>query len=458
MTSLTMLVVLGPTSQAEPAPVDSADDVAAVTQAAKAPAKYSPRSGTTFNNPEGSNAKAERINDSLDRAIDAAPKGSTIYMAMYLFNVDTTANKLIAAFRRGVNVKIIIDDGEGRRDMRRIRKVLGRDKTDGSFVKRCRRACMSNKTSVMHSKFYLFSQSGDAKYVSMVGSANPYRGNIYASWNDNHTIVGNRTIYNSLVTYFNDLKKDKTNPNYYRSAGGGEYKLYFFPRKRGVFVLDVLRSVRCKGVAKGFGSNGRTVIRVAQWGWTAPRADIARRLSQLQGQGCKVEVLINKARTSKKVFAPLLRNTKYGKVKIYDGWYDGNNNGVASQYIHHKVLAISGRVLGSMGTKVVYTGSQNYTEEGNRVNDEMVLRIWDRSTYNTYVRHLNFVRAHGTKGRITQVPKYIGNSAPVVAPNGELEHVPGQGGIEAGEERAPTPMIDDDGFQRPVGGDVDFDG
>jgi phosphatidylserine/phosphatidylglycerophosphate/cardiolipin synthase-like enzyme len=219
-----------------------------------------------------------------------------------------------------------------------------------------------------------------------------------------------------------------------------------------------LRGVRCKGVKKGFGSDGRTVIRVAQWGWTAPRADIARRLSQLQGQGCKVEVLINKARTSKKVFAPLLRNTRYGKVKIYDGWYDANNNGVASQYIHHKVLAISGRVLGSSGTKVVYTGSQNYTEEGNRVNDEMVLRIWDRSTYNTYVRHLNYVRAHGTKGRITQVPRYIGNRAPVISPNGELEHVPGRGGIEAGEERAETPMIDDDGFQRPAGGDVDFDG
>ena len=116
-------------------------------------------------------------------------------------------------------------------------------------------------------------------------------------------------------------------------------------------------------------------------------------------------------------------------------------------------------LLGSRGTKVVYTGSQNYTEEGNRVNDEMVLRIWDRSTYNAYVRNLNYIRAHGTKGRITSVPRYIGNSAPVVAPDGEVEQVPGQqGGVEAGEERAETPMIDDDGFQRPVGGDVDFDG
>ena len=88
----------------------------------------------------------------------------------------------------------------------------------------------------------------------MVGSANPYRGNIYASWNDNHTIVGNRTIYNSLIKYFYDLKKDKTEPQLLPLGRGGKYKLYFFPRKRGVFVLDVLRSVRCKGVRKGSGS------------------------------------------------------------------------------------------------------------------------------------------------------------------------------------------------------------
>ena len=222
----------------------------------------------------------------------------------------------------------------------------------------------------MHSKFYLFSKSGTAKYVSMVGSANPYQGNIYNSWNDAHTIVGNTAIYNALVKYFNNLLKDKTNLNYYRTASSGKYKLYFFPRKRGVTILEVLKGVRCTGVKKGYGSGGRTVIRIGQWGWTAPRADIARQLSQLQGRGCKVEVIINKARTSKKVFAPLLRNTKYGKIKIYDGWYDGNDNGVAGLYIHHKVLAINGRWFGSKGTKVVYTGSQNYTEEGNRVNDE----------------------------------------------------------------------------------------
>ena len=84
----------------------------------------------------------------------------------------------------------------------------------------------------MHSKFYLFSPGrATPDYVSMVGSANPYKGNIYNSWNDSHTIVGNKTIYDSLNKYFNDMLKDKTNLNYYRTATSGKYKLYFFPRR-----------------------------------------------------------------------------------------------------------------------------------------------------------------------------------------------------------------------------------
>ena len=78
---------------------------------------------------------------------------------------------------------------------------------------------------------------------------------------------------------------------------------------------------------------------------------------------------------------------------------------MASQYVHHKVLAISGRVFGSKGTKVVYTGSQNYTEEGNRVNDEMVCGSGTARRTTRYVRNLNYIRAHGTKGRITRVPR-----------------------------------------------------
>jgi phosphatidylserine/phosphatidylglycerophosphate/cardiolipin synthase-like enzyme len=107
------------------------------------------------------------------------------------------------------------------------------------------------------------------------------------------------------------------------------------------------------------------------------------------------------------------------------------------------------------GTKVVYTGSQNYTEEGNRVNDELIVRIRDNSTYTRYVKNLNYVRDHGTKGRITTVPARIdGRAAARLLQQDQAD----QGRLVEKEAGPDIPMIDDDGFQRPLGGDVDFDG
>ena len=79
------------------------------------------------------------------------------------------------------------------------------------------------------------------------------------------------------------------------------------------------------------------------WGWATAREDIAKQLNVLHQRGCKIEVLLNKDRTSKTVFAALLKSSPtYGKIKIYDGWYDSNDNGVAALYVHHKALMING--------------------------------------------------------------------------------------------------------------------
>ena len=158
---------------------------------------------------------------------------------------------------------------------------------------------------------------------------------------------------------------------------------------------------------------------------------------------------MNKARTSRKVFAPLLRNTRYGKVKIYDAWYDGNNNGVAGLYIHHKVLAINGRWFGSKGTKVVYTGSQNYTEEGNRVNDELIAADPGQ-------RDVQPLRA---EPELRPGPRHQGTDHHRAGENRRQGRRPvaatrrdGQGRVVRERRGSWTlPMIDDDGFQRPAG-------
>lgn len=409
---------------------------------------YSPRNGDmAFNVPRGpgrgTRAQQYAIITQLNRAINAAPPRSTIHMAMYLLNVSSTADALIAAHRRRVNVRVLIDDGERRADITRVRRVLGTRKVPvnrpGSFVATCSRGCMSANKSTQHAKFYLFSKSGNSSYVSLISSANPYRGNSLISWNNQHTIVGDLTVYRSLIRYFYDMLPDRSRANYapYRVTSGRN-TLFFFPQRSTAARPEWLRAlngVSCTGMARGYGIRGRTRIRVAQWGWTTGRVDIANKLRSLHARGCNVEVILNKGRTNKSVFQALLRPTARGKVKVYDAWYDGNKDGIASHYNHHKVMTIDGKWFGR-SRRIVYTGSQNWSIQAFTDNNDLIYRIDDSyRAHKAYMVNLNLMRDRAGR-RVTTVPdnpKIPDERGRLTAPDARERLVPGA------DPKIPTP-------------------
>jgi hypothetical protein len=266
---------------------------------------------------------------------------------------------------------------------------------------------MSNRTSVIHSKFYLFSVAGKRRNVSMISSANPYTGNTYKSWNNTHTIVGDTTIYDSLVTYFTDMLADKRDLNYFRVTKSGKYTMYLYPRKavrpQDIVLLNVLNNTSCKTTGKGYGTKGRTLIRVANWGWSTTRLDIADRLWKLHDSGCKVQVMINKGRISRGVLKVLLkRSKKYGKMPVYDAWYDRNDNNVGELYVHDKSVTINGALNGK-NVKITWTGSQNFTALGTLANNDILLRVIDPKITHAYNVHFAYIRRHYTH-RMYSVP------------------------------------------------------
>ena len=380
----------------------------ALPEAVAATDTYKVTPGLIFNDPTGSLAKHRRIIDRVEDAIDHAPKGSRIRMAQYLFNLDSTADAVIRAYARGVNVQLIIDDYPLSAQTQRVRKVLGTNKKKPSYVARCVNACMSSSKSVMHAKFFLFSKSGVSETVSMVSSANPYTGNSSVSWNNMHIIVGDKKLYGSLDKYFTDMLPDIDRPNYYRTTTSGKHKLYFFPRQAvkgtaDVPMLDVLNNVRCTGMSAGYGSGGRTVVRIEQWGWSAARLDVARRAWKLHDQGCKVSVIINGFNVGPKVLQVLLRRSaRSGQMTVYNAAIDTNGNGRRDKYMHHKVLMVNGRWF-SQSKKVVYTGSANLTGTALLANNEIIMRVIDNKTYDAYYRNFNYIRNNWTK-RITVAP------------------------------------------------------
>ena len=387
---------------------------AARARAAAGPAYgWAPSNKTVFNNPKGSRYSEHAIISQLATAIDATPVSGEIWMAQFLLDIPALTTKLIAAHRRGAYVRILIDNGEKGREIRRLRKVLGTNKKARSFVATCRHGCMSSKPSNQHAKFFLFSVAGKGRLVSMISSANPYGENVYNSWNNHHTIVGDAKIYSSLRTYFIDMMADRNNANYFRVTGSGKYTIYMYPRKarrpKDIVVLRALKQVSCKKTKKGYGTKARrTMVRVANWGWTGARLDVARRLWTLHNHGCKVQVMINRGRIQKDVLQVLLRpSPKYGRMPVYDAWHDRNRDDIASLYVHHKMITIDGRLRKGRHVKITWTGSQNFTAGGTLRNNEIVLRIVDPAVVHAYNVNFAYIRQHHTR-RLRAVPARTG--------------------------------------------------
>ena len=401
----------------------------AVTPAQAAP--WRPVDGVIFNNPKGSLAAERAIITHLDRAVNASPRGSIISMAMYLFDRPTTARALVAAHRRGVNVQLIVDDGEASPESKYVRRYLAERRTGygSSFVRSCRRSCMSNVSgSVLHSKFYIFSRVGSTRNVSMISSANPHNVNTKASWNNIHTIANNATIYNSLRGYFLDMLDDparraaglpdRNRLNYFdtrRPVSSGKYRLSFYPRAarsgvQTVEFLDALNRVSCS-TGGGYGSRGKTVVRVAMWGFTNPLMAVAKKLRWLKSKGCKVDVIMNQGRASRSIIKELIRKTPKGQIPVYNAWRDKNRNDYGEMYVHHKAMIVNGRWNGR-NTKVVWTGSQNLTSTGVRINDDQILRITDNKTYSAYSRNFSFIAGRYAPRMRTLPPPIILKSSP----------------------------------------------
>jgi phosphatidylserine/phosphatidylglycerophosphate/cardiolipin synthase-like enzyme len=381
-------------------------------------APYTPTNGVIFNNPAKSRTLERKIQTTLDKAVSATPRGATISMVMYLFNDNTMLSRLVAAHKRGVNVQLVIDDGADAPQVTKLKKALGTNMRARSFVRQCKRSCMSNYPwSTVHGKVYAFSQVGNAKNVVIISSANPHGVNIYNSWNNSHTIVNNAVVYTAMRKYFLDATKDRSNYNYgnqFRSPGAnssgiitnGKYQITLFPRRPArIAYLDVLNSVGCR-TASNMGSKGRTVVRLGMWGFTNPRMDVAKRLWALHNAGCKVDVTMNRGRASRTIMRQLLKKSKkYGQMKVEDAWRDKNRNDYGELYIHHKALIVNGRV-GGRNQRVVWTGSQNLTSNGSLYNDDLILRVVDSGTYFAYSKNFSYIQKHYAK-RLKKTPPPI---------------------------------------------------
>jgi phosphatidylserine/phosphatidylglycerophosphate/cardiolipin synthase-like enzyme len=362
--------------------------------AGPAAAAYAPAPGPLFNNPRGNKEARARIIRHIIDAIDHTPRYSTIRIAAYSFDRPDVADALIAANHRDVDVQMVLNDNWTSTQTLRLRRQLGTDPNQRSFVVICKAACRGGAGN-QHMKFYLFSKTGTAKDVTMIGSANLTGYGAFVQWNDMFTINNNFDIRDLYTKIFEQLVRDRhvATPYYARTVGG--YENHFYPHPDTTPDNDPemrrLAKVRCTATG-GTGHNGHTVIRITMYGWNQDRGlYLADKVADLDRRGCDVRVLLSDG--GGKVY----RHLKAGGVLVKSADLDLNGNpddGFEDSgyelFTHEKFMLLSGGYGASTATWNVWTGSENWSNVA-LINDEVTIRVPYRTAFEKYRSNFDYI-------------------------------------------------------------------
>ena len=406
-----------------------------------APDSYSPVTGATFNNPTGGTVAQRRNLTHVIRTINSMPGyavrdpaicdranvPSTIRISLYSATDMPFARALRAASRRCISVQILMNNHLGPKRTPSVQYLLyhlgGRvtDPTTGavrrSFAHRCNFGCRGG--GVLHSKFYLFDTAltvpGRTRIARtvMVGSSNMTANASHVQWNDLYTVRGDATLHGQFLYMFRRMQRDRDEKRTFAFVDG-IYQTTFTPLTTGSAdpTLAALNSIHCTGAARGTGYAGRTTVYINMHAWFGVRGyAFANRVRTLHDAGCYVKVLYSF------MSASVYKKLTYGagsRMSVRRTIFSRHGGIHASLYSHFKMLAVSGVVGTNHAASVVWTGSNNFTNDG--VNyDEVTMRIASRVAYLQYVTQFGFITRTRTSRTYASFAEPIGGGRAIDA-------------------------------------------
>ena len=383
------------------------------------PDHYTPPAGAKFNNPYASRRKQRALLTHVIRTINSSPGyrrpldkkthrrkacptrpreyPSSIRIAVYSVVDQDFADAIVAAQRRCVSIRILMNShlstttSQSWADIVRALGVRGDHyRHRRSFARRCSNGCLG--TSVLHSKFYLFSHAGKARDVVITGSSNMTSNAVGVQWNDLFTVRNYPKLYDQFRRHFGLMVPDRRANGPYVSTAG-RFQTTFYPFRKATRKTDrtmrALQSVRCSGANGGSGIKGHTVIYIAMHSWFGKRGRyLAAEVRDMYRRGCYVRIVYSMM--SRGVYDRLTSGTG-PRMRASRVLFPGPRGVVANKYSHMKMYAVSGHVGSDRSSWYVWTGSNNWTDRGLHA-DEATLRIRSHSTYKRYVRHWKFIK------------------------------------------------------------------
>jgi hypothetical protein len=395
-------------------------------------------SGPFFNDPH-IRSRHFTIEKRVIDTIRHTKRGSSIRIGVYSFDRMPVANALVAAYRRGVHVQMLLNDHQDTHAMKVIRAAIGTNRYAKSFIYKCKESCRgtANQYNNLHSKFYLFTKAGKSKDVIAVGSANMMLNAAAHQWNDLYFMSGQTVLFKQYTNLFTDMKHDYSKRQPARLFCGrpvdgvpcddstDPYTTWAFPKLSGPkndLVLDMLNKIQC---LTPDGNGGQTVTHLALSMHTmrGKRGDyLAAAIRQKFAEGCdfRVDYGLIGYHTKQIIGAATargripLRSTglDYHPDDDFDLNHDGEDDVILDYYSHQKYFVIQGTYNGKPGTNLVLTGSSNWASLST-ANDEIWQTIQGADVAQRYLDNFNFEWNSSRNSRDAYTTTYTDFRVPV---------------------------------------------
>lgn len=343
----------------------------------------------TFAEPTDKKHPDRKILDQVVQMIKDTPKGATIRAAIHSLSDNKVQHALQDAHKRGVHV-VVVQDGKNKRSDDPSGKELAKTlNTPNKFGEKGTNvwgkdgAITSDKSGIMHSKLMLFSQTKvdgvETKDVSWFGSAN-FTGQTGAkTFNNALTVADDKNLYKGFKDYFHDLseKKHVKGNDYFdghgRGAGHGDkVKFHASPDANHDPVAKILNDIKPKGAE----------VLVDQAMIFNSRGNLVKKLADLKAHGADVKVVANN------IHADMRRELREAHIPV------------SIAKTHDKTIAINADLKSDKGhdkTKMVVTGSHNWTKSANTKNDELLVSVKDDRLFNQYKDHFQTAFKQGDR-------------------------------------------------------------
>ncbi|GEM_PF-2556468 len=332
------------------------------------------------------------IMDKLISMINNTPTGERIHMSIYLINHQGVMDALKAAEARGVNLHIIVDMSRSDSQITNANSLpwLQSNLPSSEIVVSVNDV---SANAINHHKFALF---------TAVQTQDGVLRNATFQTSHNFTVADTKKIQDALVfnnsdvyqAFLNNWELIKANASSGMKANFNfnsydlpsiNTKLEFFPRiVGGIYdgkdnIVDHLNAITDVANAK---------IRIAMSDWSDSRPAIVNKLIELRNLGATIEVFAKDA-AGTQTKAKLNQLSQLGAVVRI---FNLESGGDAKFNIHAKMMLIEGAWQGQTNSKVIITGSHNYTDGALKTNNEVLVTLVNSSLYAQYNSYFNAIK------------------------------------------------------------------